>query len=406
MGDGELKRSMTFTDLLSFGIASIMGSGGFNLIGQGVVSGGPWFPAALAIVTALFQGASKVYEEAFNAFKTNTSESDVVREQFGPFPEVGTALAILLFNVFSISTILVVAAKAVFPKGTWSGQVSTALAIVFGMSVFSLQGIDMNKEVVGFFSGAVTVLLVLASAIGLFEGFGPGGTDVEVWPSSLNKTPDFFQSILFFYFILAGFDILMKFVEESKDPKGDIPRSFYVSNATATLLTAGVAYAFVHSLTLKPYIKASTQNVMGLIFESFLGPPAGTIIHWVSILLMIATAFVTFLGTTRYIYSIGEECSKGKHKEIIHEGWGSWIKELNDAKVPVKTVYITLALVSLGLLINHTSKLVRLSDFFLTLVMFTVAAAVTRRQVLAGSVPLIEGATAAGFFALLLTCCF
>jgi amino acid transporter len=274
------------------------------------------------------------------------------------------------------------------------------------MSVFSLQGIDMNKEVIGFFSGAVTVLLVLASAIGLFEGFGPGGTDVDVWPSSLNKTPDFFQSILFFYFILAGFDILMKFVEESKDPKGDIPRSFYVSNATATLLTAGVAYAFVHALTLKSYTKASMHNIMGLIFESFLGPPAGTIIHWVSILLMIATAFVTFLGTTRYIYSIGEECSKGKHKEIIHEGWGSWIKELNDAKVPVKTVYITLALVSLGLLINHTSKLVRLSDFFLTLVMFTVAAAVTRRQALAGSVPLIEGATAAGFFALLLTCCF
>lgn len=393
-------------DLLSFGIASIMGSGGFNLIGEGVINGGPWFPAALAIVTALFQGASKVYEEAFKAFKSNTSESDIVREQFGPFPEVGTALAILFFNVFSISTILVVAAKTVFPKGTWTGQVSIALAVVFGMTVFSLQGIDMNKEVVGFFSGAVTVLLALASAIGLFEGFGPGGTDVEVWPSSLNKTPDFFQSILFFYFILAGFDILMKFVEESKDPNTDIPRSFYVSNATSTLLTAGVAYAFVHALTLKSYTKASSHNVMSLIFESFLGPPAGTIIHWASIVLMIATAFVTFLGTTRYIYSIGEDCSKGKHKEFIQEGWGSWIKQLNMAKVPVNTVYITLALASLGILINHTSKLVRLSDFFLTLVMFTVAAAVTRRQVLAGSVPLIEGATAAGFFALLFTCCF
>ena len=72
----------------------------------------------------------------------------------------------------------------------------------------------------------------------------------------------------------------------------------------------------------------------------------------------------------------------------------------------MKTVYITLGLAALGILLNQVSKLVRLSDFFLTLVMFTVAAAVTRRQILAGSVPLIEGATAAGFLGLLFTCCF
>jgi len=36
----ELKRSLSFNDLLLFGVAAIMGSGGFNLIGDGIIAGG------------------------------------------------------------------------------------------------------------------------------------------------------------------------------------------------------------------------------------------------------------------------------------------------------------------------------------------------------------------------------
>jgi hypothetical protein len=403
----ELVRSLTFTDLLSFGIASIMGSGGFNLIGDGVLNGGSWFPAAIAIVTALFQGASKVYEEAYKAFKSNTSESDIVREQFGLGAEIGTAFSILLFNVFSISTILVFAAKTVFPKGLWSAQTAAALLISFGMAAFSLLGIEANKEAVAAFSGAVVLILVLASSIGLWEGFRPGGTPPDAWPSALNKTSDFGQSILYFYFILAGFDLLMKFVQESKNPDEDIPKSFYVSNGVSTLLTAGVAYAFVHALTLKKGgAAASKDNAVGLIFDSFFGPPAGSIVHWISIGLMLATAFVTFLGTSRYLYGIGEDYNGGKYKELAFNGVGEWLTRLSDTKVPVNAILLVAGLVALGILVNHTPHLVRLSDFFLTLVLFSVSAAVTKRRFGAGELPLIEGATMIGFMALLGTCCF
>jgi hypothetical protein len=404
--DKELVRSLNFMDLLSIGIASIMGSGGFNLIGDGVLNGGRWFPAAIAIVTALFQGASKVYEEAYKAFKSNTSESDIVREQFGLVAEVGTAFSILLFNIFSISTSLVFAAKTVFPKGLWSAQTGMALLISFGMAAFSLLGIEANKEAVTAFSSAVVLILILASSIGLWEGFGPGGTPPDAWPSALNKTSDFGQSILYFYFILAGFDLLMKFVQESKNPDKDIPKSFYVSNGVSTLLTAGTAYAFVHALTLRKGASLPKGNAVGMIFESFFGSPAGSIVSWISIGLMLATAFVTFLGTSRYIYGIGEDCVNGKYKELALNGTGEWLMRLNTAKVPINAILLVTALAALGILVNHTPHLVRLSDFFLTLVLFAVSAAVTKRRFGAGELPLIEGATMLGFMALLGTCCF
>jgi amino acid transporter len=269
-----------------------------------------------------------------------------------------------------------------------------------------LLGIEANKEAVTAFSSAVVLILLLASSIGLWEGFSPGGTAPDAWPSSLEKTPDFVQSILYFYFVLAGFDLLMKFVQESKNPDKDIPKSFYVSNGVSTLLTAGVAYAFVHALTLQKGKSVPTDNSIGLIFDSFFGPPFGSVVHWISIGLMLATAFVTFLGTSRYLYGIGEDYVKGNYKELALDGVGEWLTRLNGAKVPINAILLVTGLAALGIMVNHTPHLVRLSDFFLTLVMFTVSAAVTKKRLGAGEVPLIEGATMLGFFALLMTCCF
>lgn len=403
----QLQRALGLQDLVAFGIASIMGSGGFNLISEGVVQGGRWFPAAITIIAALFQGASKAYEEAYKAFKSNTAESDVVQQQFGSWASKLTGISILGFNIFSVSTILVFAAKNIFPAGKWHGQIGVALLILSAMFGFSLKGIELDKTVIGIFSACIVALLAFASAIGLVEGFGPNGTPPDAWPAALNKTPSFLNSVLFFYFVLSGFDDLMKFVQESKDPDKDIPRAFYLSNGISTVLTVGVAYAFVHVLTMrKGGGPIPTNNAIGLVLESALGPPTATAVYWLGIFLMLSTAFVSFLAITRYIYSLADKIDSystddekaGPFNRFLH-----WLQDLNSAAVPWRSVLFTFVLISIGILMNHTETLVKFSDFFLTLVMFTVTAAVTKMRLSKGEVPWIEGATATGFLGLLST---
>jgi basic amino acid/polyamine antiporter, APA family len=410
MGDTspqQLKRALGLWDLVGFGIASIMGSGGFNLISEGVVQGGRWFPAAIALIATLFQGASKAYDEAYKVFKSNTAESDVVQQQFGSTASKLTGLSILGFNIFSVSTILVFAAKNLFPAGKWHGQIGIALLILSAMFGFSLKGIELDKQVIGFFAACIVGLLAFASAIGLVEGFGPNGTPPDAWPAALDKTPSFLKSVLFFYFILSGFDDLMKFTQESKDPDKDIPRSFYLSNGISTVLTTGVAYAFVHVLTLRRgSTTIPTKNAIGMILESALGPPTGTAIYWLGIFLMIVTAFVSFLAVTRYIYSLADKVDSystedekaGPFNRFLH-----WLQDLNAAAVPWRAVLLTFSLTSLGILMNHTETLVKISDFFLTLTMFSVTSAVTKMRLSKGEAPWIEGATATGFLGLLST---
>lgn len=410
-----LQKALGLKDLLAFGIASIMGSGGFNLISEGVKNGGTLFPAAIAIVAALFQGASKAYDEAYKVFKSNTAEGDVVKAEFGSTASNITSVSILGFNVFSASTILVFAAKNVFPQGQWYGQIGFALLVLALMTGFSLKGIEMNKEVVGFFSVAVVALLLFASSIGVVEAFGPTGSPPSAFPAALaSRTPNLLKSVLYFYFVLSGFDDIMKFVEESKDPDCDIPRAFYMSNAISTLLTVGVAFAFTHMLTLKGGRGGAqgggggggaipTDNAIGRVIESALGPPSAKIVHWLGIFLMLVTAFVSFLAITRYLYGLGEEAKKGEKEG---ESWLHWLQDLNAEKVPWRSVGLTFGLVASGILMNHTDTLVMITDFFLTLVMGTVTAAVAKMRWGRGETPWIEGATAAGFLGILSTYVF
>lgn len=386
----ELKRSLEFNDLIGFGVASIMGSGGFNLIGDGIITGGPYFPIALSGVAVLFQGLSRVYDEAHSRFKSNTSESDLIKQQFGDIPAKLSSISILLFNILSVCTIVVICSKLLFPTGSWSGQVSFAFTLLSIMTMFSLKGIDVNKDVINFFSLGIIVLLTLASTIGIIE-FGQKKPAFK-FPEEINGIePDFGKSILYFFFILAGFDTLMKFSEESKNPDKDVSRSFYVSNALSTILTVGVCFTFLIVFSKEKF--GENENIIARIVESMLGKDAGQVTASISIVLMVITSFILFLANTRYMYSLGKE-----YPTL------SSFTELNENKAPWVPIIVTFIISTLGILCNHVFTLVKVSDFTLTVTLLLVSAAATRAQLANGKVPIVEGVTTVSIFMILCLC--
>ena len=379
-----LKKTLTLTDLIFFGIASIVGSGGFNLIGEAVMKGGDWWPAALAVAAAVFMGSARTYEEAFNAFKNNTAESDFVKKIFGESSSLATISAVMVWNILSISTILVICSHMLFPQGTWIGQITFALVLLALMGYFSLKGLDVDKEIINTFSAALVAILAGVSFLGL-NGLATNG--IQPIPAIPEKS--FAASMLFFYFILAGFDALIKFTEETKDP-ADIPRSFYISNLISILLVAGMCLAFV--TTVDMWSLTSFDNGIGDILQGFLGGHTKTIVTYFAVIYMIVTTFVTFLATTRYVFGLGDV-----YKSL------DFFKRVNDAKSPTNAIMVTLLTAALGILVNHTEYLVRAADFGLSALLLIVASAATKSVVSEGKIPWVEAPTAvalAGFLGL------
>lgn len=383
-GHTELQKTLTFQDLIFFGIASILGSGGFNLVGEAIMKGGDFWPLSLATAGALFYGSSRTYETAFQESKQNTAESDFVRKIFGEGAAHLTTTAILGFNILSISTILVLCSHLLFPKGTWTGQIVFALFLLGIMGVFSLRGLSVNKEVINSFMIVLLLFLSLVASLGV-TGIFKHGTVVS--EGAFTNQSSFVMSLLFFYFILAGFDALIKFTEEAKDTK-DIPRSFYWSNFISFILTLGLCLAIVSFVDLKS-IK-NYDNIVGELVNSFLGNSSDVIIKYMTVIFMLVTTFVTFLATSRYLFSFSEQFTSLKP-----------FAKLNEANAPVNSIYATCGIAGLGILMNHTETLVRICDFSLSTQLVLVAAAAATKQFKEGKIPWLEGATTAGFAGLM-----
>jgi hypothetical protein len=380
-----LDRALTLTDLTLFGVASIVGSGGFNLVGKAVRAGGSWWPAAFLISAALLLGAAHAYSDAFAFSGKNTAESDMVASVFGPVGEGVSIVAIMIFNIVSIAAILVFCAQLLIPGHSWNAQVGTALTALVGMAGFSLTGIELNKVTINAVAYVLVAVLAGTASLGLYGLVAGSGA-----PSATGSS--FTTSLLMMFFILAGFDANMKFAEEAANP-ADIPRSFFTSNVISILLVAGVALAI--QLWLPTLTAGNESNALGHLFSVFAGSWALEPTKYLMIAFMLTTTFVVFLSQTRYLFGLGQKFSAL-----------SALKEVNSASVPYITVGLVTVLAGLAILINHTETLVRLSDAGIISVLGLVAAAASVTDFGSGSFlsAALNGATASGFAGLLGIC--
>jgi len=383
-----LERALTLTDLTLFGVASIVGSGGFNLVGKAVRAGGAWWPVAFGISAALLLGASYAYSDAFRRFGKNTTESDMVASVFGPVGEGVSVFSILLFNIVSISAILVFCTQMMIPNGSWSAQVGSALALLGGMAGFSLAGIELNSVTINAMAYVLIGLLTFLSGIGIYGLVAARGPVASVTGSPSS----FITSLLLIFFVLAGFDSNMKFAEEAKEPS-DIPTSFFTSNLISFALVAGVAMA-IH-VWLPNLGAAKEGNALSHLFAAFFGPGSMIPVMLLMVIFMLTATFVVFLSTTRYLFGLGEKFP------IL-----SPLKEVNAASVPYITVALVTVIAAAAILINHTETLVRLSDAGIILLLGLVAAAASITDFGEGSLlsAALNGATATGFTGLLAAC--
>jgi hypothetical protein len=341
---------------------------------------------AFGISAALLLGASYAYSDAFRRFGKNTSESDMVASVFGPVGEITSIVAILLFNIVSISAILVFCTQLMIPNGSWSAQVGSALALLGGMAGFSLAGIELNRVLISSLSYILVGVLAVTAGLGLYGlGYAPTAPSGSPAPSGSSGPTSFVTSLLLIFFILAGFDSNMKFAEETVKP-ADIPTSFYTSNLISIALVAGVALAIQEWV---PGLSAAKEgNALGHLYAAFFGPGIITPATYLMVAFMITTTFVIFLSTSRYLFGIGEKFS------VLAP-----LKEVNAASVPYNTVALLTVIAAAAILINNTEALVRISDAGIILLLGLVAAAAAATDFGEGSLlsAAVNGATAAGF---------
>ena len=307
------------------------------MIGTGVREGGAWWPLALFASGLLLLGSSFTYADAFERFRKDTSESDSIRAALGPAAESFGTFSIVFYNLASIVVILVLCANMVMPTGSWSAQVGFTMSMLAGMSALALGGIDLDKHIVNVFTWCLVAILGLAALIGVWEGV----THAPI----VGSPGTFMNSFWMFFFVLVGFDAIMKFTEET-EREADIPMAFYLSNVLSILLTAGVALAIMYMV---PQAKQD-MNAIANLFALAIGPWILQPFRWIVVLFLLITTFVVFLATTRYVYGLGVKATNEEHAPwaaiATVFGCGSLLALLNDMRLLVITTDVGFAIIA------------------------------------------------------------
>lgn len=353
--DGKLDRTLTLQDLIIFGVSSALGSGGFNLIGKAVRLGGNMWPMLLGGVATLFMGVSWVYSRTIQIEGTNTAETDIVDHVFGSMMATVASGGLLTFHIFAIAVSLVFVSHLIIPTAAWASQVGLALIFLCVMTWFSLSSIEISKELIIWTTWALLVILFAAAGLG-----GGGGLTYGLPRAPLPVS--IIQSIMYFVFIFAGAEVLVKFARESFHPRQDIPIALFASNSITAILTLGVAAAIA---IWAPGLTADQDcNALGHVFARFAGDNMRGSMKIAMGVFVLVTTFIMFLATTRYLYGLGEKSETFR-----------WLTDTNAADAPWKAVAMLTVLCFLGLLINNTDTLVKISDSGMLIILGLVSAA-------------------------------
>jgi len=379
-----LNKVLSLKDLVLFGISSILGSGGFNLVGQAIKDGNHYFPLTLLLSGALFTGSAHSYSYAHDTFKTNTSETKLVENVYGSIGKYTSSISILLYNIFASATILVLCSKILFPNTSWWKQVSFSLLLLSMMTFAAFQQLDINKEVINIVSLAIILVLGSASLFGISH-LNQESFKMPSFPS-LDKI-NLYESLLYFFFVLAGHDALIKFSEEAINEK-DIDTSMYISIGISVLLVAGLCLAAV--TYIKDFRTININDIVADVFEKIFNKDVGKVVSYFAILCMIVSTFVGFLATIRYTYALPEQMPFLK-----------FIREGGDGHVSHISILVIGALCAFAILINQTTSLVELSDMALIICLLLVSSSAFYNKFKEGVMPITDGLTSGGLLGIL-----
>jgi uncharacterized membrane protein len=204
------------------------------------------------------------------------------------------------------------------------------------------------------------------------------------------ETHDIGRAVVYVFFILAGFDVLMTFTEETADTE-DVVRAFNGSVGLSAAILLGCIFAFTVFVPLRGRANTLTgsPNFVGDIVGALWGAEERGWSNWLVAGFILAACFVQFVGTSRWIYSGAE-------------GWAEGLRTLNSAAAPHKIIMGLGAVLTAVIAINNVDRLVGFADIFLVVLMALVGWSAARRVWSDGErVPWVESGTTLGLFGVL-----
>jgi amino acid transporter len=349
-GKPALKRSLSLTYAVLYGLGVTIGAGIYVLIGAAAGRAGMHAPLAFVIAALLMALTAASFAELGGRMPVAAGEAAYVREGFGS-KALATSVGLLVVAIAVVSSAAITAGSAGYIAVFINLPAPVIIAgVVLAMGAVAAWGINQS---VGF-AGVMTLIEIGGLLLLVLAGAAWSGPDLVTRLPEIVLPFDgaaalagLMGAALLAVFAFIGFESLANVAEEVRDPGRLLPRAIFLTLALSTLLYVLVVWV---ALLAVPAEELATSNApLALVFERLTGASPRSM----SLIAIVATLngiIVQIIMSSRVLYGLA---SQGSLPALLGD--------VNPVtRTPVKATVLTTALVlgfALTLPLEHLADL-------------------------------------------------
>ncbi len=305
-GGPSLKRILSVRDGLAVTVGIVIGAG--ILRTPGLIAGylgDPWLILAVWVVGGIVAALSTILlAEMAAALPEAGGKYVYAREAWGPVAGfVAGWSELLVTRGFSGAAKAVVIAEYVRSLAGRGSVPILAGAVVLGFFFLHTRGLKASTNFQNVTTAIKVQIVFIIAAAGIWAGdwagFASGGSLLGNAGSGISGFALAYLAVAFAYY---GWEDAAKMAAEIKDPGRALPKILLGGAATVAALYLLMNVAFLAALT--PAEMAGSELVAQDAIASVFGSAAGTVVVIASLLILISSANVNFLGMPRVAYGL------------------------------------------------------------------------------------------------------
>lgn len=311
----NLKRTLSLSAMVFYGLGTIIGAGIYVLIGKIVSEAGAWAPGSfvIAAVIASFTGLS--YAELVGRYPRSAGEAVYVEHAFKQsWLTTLVGWSVVLTGVVSAATLL---------KGFAGYYISLVggvdiVVITAALSLMCLLACIGVKQ-----SVAVAILTTLLAILGLLVVVFVSAEALTVeqnWNRWLSDLPNstwhgVTAGAFLAFYAFIGFEDMVNMAEEVKDASKNLPKAIIITTVISSFIYLLVAMVAVVVMPISE-IATSRAPLTAIVSQSTWFPPQ--LMSVISLVAILNGAIVQLLMAPRVVYGITQSSSSLRFLSTIN----------------------------------------------------------------------------------------
>lgn len=311
----SLKRTLSLSAMVFYGLGTIIGAGIYVLIGEIIGQAGAWAPLSfvIAAVIASFTGLS--YAELVGRYPRSAGEAVYVDEAFKQrWLTTLVGWSVVLTGVVSAATLL--KGFAGYYVSLIGGVDVVVISAALTLMCF-LACIGVKQSV------SVAVYITLLELLGLLVVVLVSGESLMVeqnWSRWLNDLPNaswhgITAGAFLAFYAFIGFEDMVNMAEEVKDASKNLPKAIVITTIISSIIYLLVAMVAVVALPISE-ISESKAPLTAIVSQSTWFPPQ--LMSAVSLIAILNGAIVQLLMAPRVVYGITQSSPSLRFLSMIN----------------------------------------------------------------------------------------